>query len=227
MTENTEVQPEEDTDFALTNESPEEWSKTEFMELDSMNHNQSLCDVVLYVDWEDRTAHVGTHMQNTGTPMSVWNGMASEFDIPEDTDFSRFLKQFNEEIRPILKQLGDAFDPYWNGSDWKGDFVMDQGKYRELTDNIVELLSGFFTHDMCWYTSLIDLYGGDRNQLLFDLKSDGIDLLTANLDDKEVMKKAVEAVTYGDGSDYILLGVDAKDELRGLQKDVRYDAEVE
>jgi hypothetical protein len=208
------------SDFELTNSNIEDWETAEFWESDPMQNNQSLCRIILYVNWEKKEANVETQMHTNSTAGEVWYGLASEFKLPEDTDFTEFPKFFKEEIQPILKRIGEGFESFWNGSNWKGSFTKDA---QEQMWNLQQLLEGANvpTHEMTYYFSLRDLYNiGGRDLIESDLKSEGIDLLTADLNNDGVMSLAVEIVTYGDGSDYKLIDVDVEEELKEIQKEL-------
>lgn len=211
--------------FALKNKDVEEWEKAQFWEADPMQQSQSLCDIILYVNWEEQTANVETQMNTNSMDGAVWNGLASEFKLPEDTDFEQFPEFFKDEVQPLLQKIGEGFSQEWNGSNWKGTFTNEvQNIFWELT----QLLEGANvpTHDICYYFSLRDLYNvGGSNSIVSDLKAEGINLKTANLDDAGIMSLAVETVTNGDGYDFKLVNVDAEAELREIQEELREEEE--
>ena len=215
----------ENTDFELTNKNVENWEKAQFWESDPMQNNQHLCRIILYVNWEKKTATVETQMDTNSMAGEVWHGLASEFNIPEDTDFEEFSKFFNEEVKPLLQKIGEGFESSWGGSNWKGSFTEEA---HETTWELQELLEGknVPTHDMIYYFSLRDSYEcGGMAQLKDNLKSEGIDILTADLSDKAIMEKAVSAATWNEGSDYKLIDVDVEEELREIQEELREEEE--
>ena len=67
MTENVE-----NTDFALTNKNTEEWTESQFWESDPMQDNQSLCDIILWVNWEKKTVTVETMMNDNSIPGELY-----------------------------------------------------------------------------------------------------------------------------------------------------------
>lgn len=217
----------ENTDFALKNKNVDEWEKAEFWEADPMQQNQSICDIILYVNWEEKTVNVETQMRTNSTAGEVWHGLASEFSLPEDTDFEQFPVFFKEDVQPLLQKIGKGFESNWNGSNWKGSFTEEA---QETIWELQQLLEGANvpSHDLIYYFSLRDLYNvGGSHSIEEDLEAEGIDLPTADLDDEGVMSLAVEAVTYGDGSDFKLINVDVEDELREVQKELLEEAEEE
>ena len=217
----------ENTDFALKNENAEEWEKAEFWEADPMQQNQSICDIILYVNWEEKTANVETRMRTNSTAGEVWHGLASEFSLPEDTDFEQFPEFFKEEVQPLLQNIGDGFEAVWNGSNRKGEFTDEA---RELFWELQQLLEGANVpkHDLTYFFSLRDSYEyGGMGQLKSDLEAEGIDILTADLNNDGVMSLAVEIVTYGDGAEYKLIDVDVESELREIQEELKEEAEEE
>jgi len=219
-----ESEGSENTNFALKNKNVENWEKAEFWEIDPMQNNQSLCDIIIYVDWKEQTANVETQMKTNSMNGAVWNGLASEFELPEDTDFVQFPEFYKDEVQPLLQKIGDGFSKEWDGSNWKGRFSDECEELNEIVDTI--LRENTPKHDMIYYFSLRDSYDvGGISQLKNDLDAEGIDIITANLDDEGVMSLAVETVTYGDGCDYKLINVDAEAELREIQEELREEGE--
>jgi hypothetical protein len=213
----------ENTDFELTNENIENWEKAEFWESDPMQDNSELCSIILYVNWEKKTATVETQMDTNTIDGAVWNGLASEYSIAEDTDFKQFPEFYKEKIQPLLQKIGEGFESEWDGSNWKGKFNDECGELNEKVDTL--LREDTPKHDMIYYFSLRDSYEtGGMSQLVDDLKSEGVDILTADLSDKDVMEKAVNAVTWNEGSDYKLVDVDVEDELKDIQRELQEEA---
>lgn len=145
----------------------------------------------------------------------------------ENTDFEQFPEFFKDEVQPLLQKIGDGFESFWNGSNWKGQFTEEA---NETIWELQQLLEGANvpTHDLVYYFSLRDLYNiGWSHSIESDLEAEGINLSTADLNDEGVMSLAVETVTYGDGSDFKLIDVDVEDELREIQKELQDEAEEE
>lgn len=209
------------SDFELVNKDVEEWERAQFWESDPMQNNQELCEIVLWINWENKTATVETIMKDNSIPGELYHGLASAPTIPTDTDFTRFAKYYDEKIKTILQTIGEGFEAEWNGSNWIGTFNHDEA----LNEKLDQLLCDSPTHDMIAYFSLIDSYGGSKNRIISDLGAEGIDLKTATLDDDGIMSLAVEIVTYGDGSDYKLIDVDVEDELKDIQKELQEEEE--
>lgn len=213
--------------FELTNKNVEEWERAQFWESDPMQQSQSLCRIILYVYMEEKTANVDTQMKTNSTDGAVWHGLALEFRLPEDTDFTEFPEFFEEEVQPLLQKIGEGFESEWDGSNLKGRFT------EEAQESIWELqqpLEGANvpTHDMKYYFSLRDLYGESGSHTIEDdLEAEGIDLLTADLNNDGVMSLAVETVTWGDGVEYKLIDVDVEAELREIQAELQEESEEE
>lgn len=213
------------SDFELTNENVEDWEQAEFWEYDPMQSEQAVCDIIIYVKWEEKTATVETQMRTNSTDGAVWNGLASVFSLPVDTDFTQFAEFYKDEIQPILQKIGEGFESEWDGNNWKGRFSEEA---NELLRNLDQKLEGTPKHDICYYFSLRDSYEyGGISQLRLDLEAEGIDLLTADLNNDDVISLAVKTVTWNEGSDYKLIDVDVEDELREIQKELQEEAEEE
>lgn len=223
-TENTDFAlKNENTDFELINKNVEEWVKTQFWEKDPMQSEPALCDIILWVDWEQKTANVETVMKTNSIPGELYHGLASSFTLPGDTDFEQFLAWYKENVQPKLQALGETYTSEWDGSNWIGS--VDREAEEELYDYIRREVP---EHDMYAYFSLRDSYEyGGMQQLKNDLEAEGIDILTADLDDEGVMSLAVEIVTYGDGGEYKLIDVDVERELRIIQEELIEEAEEE
>lgn len=213
------------SNFDLKNEGIENWEQAEFWEYDPMLAEHGICSIIMYVDWESHEVTVETQMHTNSTYMRVWNGLASEFSLPEDTDFTQFVEFYKDEIQPLIQKIGEGFESEWDGNNWKGQF---SDEANELLWNVDQKLEKAPTHNMCYYFSLRDSYeyGGIR-QLRSDLEAEGIDLLTADLDNDGVMSLAVETVTWNEGADYKLIDVDVEDELREIQIELKEEAEEE
>lgn len=214
----------QNNDFALTNEKPEDWEKAQFWESDPMQNNQSLQGIYLYVDWEQRTADVETVMQTNSTPGRVWHGLDGMYKLPEDTDFSEFPEFFRDEVQPMLQKIGAGFEAEWDGSNWKGRFTEEA---HDMLWDLDQLLQRALTHDMQYFFSLRDLYEyGGVEQMKQDLKEyDGIDLLTADLDNEEIQEKVIETLTGDDGVVYKLIQVDIIEELKEIQEAIKEEEE--
>lgn len=203
------------SNFDLTNEGIEELETAEFWEADPMQQNQALCSIILYVDWESEKVTVETQMKTNSTSMSVWNGLAYEYGLPSDTDFTEFYKYYKENIQPILQEMGKYFESYWNGSNWKGKFNfvefkdeedeyfnshLNTEKEYEYDQKMENAINNIPTHEMVYYFSLRDSYEyGGMKQLVDNLKREGIDIYTADFNDEEILKKAVNVVTLEEG----------------------------
>ena len=229
------------SNFDLTNKDVEYWEKAEFWESDPMQQNQSLCSIILYVDWESEDVTVETQMRTNSTSMRVWNGLAYEYGLPVDTDFKEFHKYYKEHIQPILQEMSKYFESHWDGSNWKGKFKfiefkgdadeyfnyhLNTEKEYEYVQKMEDVLFNVPTHDMMYYFSLRDLYEyGGMRQLADDLKREGIDIYTADLNDNAIMQRAVNTVTWNEGYEYKLIDVDVKDELKEIQEELREEIE--
>lgn len=227
--------------FDLVNENIDDWETAEFWVSDPMQQNQSLCSIILYVRWKSQEVYVDIRMQTNSTSMEVWNGLSYEYRLPVDTNFKEFSKYYKENIKPVLQEMGKHFESYWNGSNWKGKFKFVEFKDEEdeyfnshleveaeyeYNQKMEDILFNVPTHDMVYYFSLRDSYEyGGIGQIIDDLKSEKIDIYTADLNNEEIMKRAVYAVTWNDGSDYKLINVDVENELKEIQEELKEEIE--
>ncbi len=210
--------PEEaPADFELSNKDTDAWTPTQFLEKDPFN-TESIAQIVLCVNWEDKTATVETRPDNGSYPMREHNGLDSSYTIPNTTDFSQFPSYFLENIRPFLEAMGRAFETHWNGSDWIGRFDFkeapeDLGTEEQICNNDLDDL----LRDAPQTETLAYFDVGDSFQAYHDiigiLENEGIDFMTADLDDPETVQKIREALE--DGVVYIMDNEElAKDLLR-------------
>jgi len=175
----------ENNEFGLINKNVDDWTATQFWEADPMNNNgHSLCRICLYVDWESKEVKIETVMDTNSTPSKIWHGLASRYNLPEDTDFTRFKEFYDDEIKPIIQKAGEGFEAEWDGSNWKGNFTTES---EELLWNLdFEKLREAPTHDYLYSFDVLGAFEG-KQHLSEYLENDGIDLLTADLDDKKTL----------------------------------------
>jgi hypothetical protein len=209
--------------FELNNKDVENWEQAQFWESDPMQNNQSLCDIILYINWEQKTANVETQMRTNSTAGEVWHGLAGEYSLPVDTDFTEFTKFYKDEIKPLLQKIGEGFESYWNGSNWKGSFSEDA---HALLWDLQEKLNGAPTHDLIYSFDILGSFEG-KHHLVEYLGHDGIDFLKANLEDDDELQEIIDSIESGavvivnmDKNDY-------KNELIDIQRDLQEEDEEE
>ena len=212
----------ETTEFELTNKNVDEWTATQFWEADPMQNGQSLSRICLYVDWESKEVEVETVMNTNSTPGRIWHGLASRYDLPEDTDFTRFAEFYNEQIKPILQKASEGFEAEWDGSNWKGHFTEEA---QEILWNLEsENLSEAPTHEYIYSFDVLGAFEG-KQHLVEYLENDGIDFLKADLDDEETFSGIIDSIESGD---VVILDMDRNDyknELEWIQEELIEEAE--
>jgi len=208
--------------FELTNKNVDEWTATQFWEADPMQNGQSLCSICLYVDWELKEVEVETVMNTNSTPERIWHGLASRYNLPEDTDFTRFAEFYNEEIRPILQKASEGFESEWDGSNLKGHFTKEA---QEILWNLEsEKLSDAPTHEFTYSFDVLGSFEG-KQHLAEYLENDGIDFLKADLENEETLSGIIESIESGD---VVVLNMgrnDYKTELEWIQEELIEEAE--
>lgn len=212
----------ENTEFELTNKNVDEWTATQFWEADPMQNEQSLSRICLYVDWESKEVEVETVMNTNSTPGRIWHGLASRYDLPEDTDFTRFAEFYNEEIKPILLKASEGFESEWDGSNWKGHFTEEA---QEILWNLDS--EKFWEAPQHEYIYSFDILGAfEGKQHLFEyLENDGIDFLKVDLGNEETLSGIIESIESGD---VVILNMDRNDykkELKWIQEELIEEAE--
>lgn len=216
----------ENTDFALKNENAEEWEKAEFWEADPMQQNQSICDIILYVNWEEKTANVETRMKTNSTDGAVWNGLASEFTIPEDTDFEEFAEHYKENIQPLLQEIGAKFESFWDGSNWKGRFIFENVDAYGEWSKIENVLLDSPKHDKYYYFDVRD--GFQRYSDIIDLLGySNINFMDSDLDNDAVLDNIIDALENEDVVYVNHSREDYRTELKLMQETLKEEAEEE
>jgi len=206
-------------DFELTNSNINEWTATQFWEADPMQNNQSLQDICIYVNWESKEATIETVMNTNSTPGEIWNGLAAHYYLPDDTDFTRFYKYYNENIKPIFIKMWAKFEAYWNGSNWKGRFTEDM---YNIEQELEDILLNVPSHNYIYSFDVMGSFEG-KQHLLEYLRDDGIDFLSANLENEEELIKIINSIESGD---VIILNMDMGDykkELMWIQEELKED----
>lgn len=212
----------ETNDFALINKDQENWTQTEFVEYDVDKFKfKTIC---LWVDWRDKTTMVDVQICDC---FELMYDVCSTFEIPIDTDFEEFPSFFAETIQPILQKIGAGWDYYYENSNMHGKFTADAIKTIEKLEIILgndgNIHCDVPTHDIEMFVTVDELYNFDwrgRAGILEDLKENGFDLFTADLNDKETIDKAVNILTSGDGVDYVIIG-SVDDEVKDILRDIK------
>lgn len=198
----------------------EEWTAAQFWESDPYNNNgNALARIRLYVDWEKKTAAVETDLNTGSIPGGVFHGLASEFTLPEDTDFTQFPEWYNSEIKPLLLEYVKHFSSEWDGSNFRG-YVSEEGK--SIRWDIAYKLGGAPKHDLYYSFDVLGAFEG-KQHLKEYLAGNGIDILKADLSDKKTLSKIIEAI---EGGEVRVLNMDSEDykkELLWIQEELLED----
>ena len=179
--------------FNLSNTDIESWTATQFWEIDPMQNEHEICRICIYVDWEAKTAEIETVMNTNSMPGRIWHGLASRYNLPEDTDFSKFQKFYEEKIRPGIRELETHFLVMWDGSNRRGYFPIVA---REFVCAVNDAILDVPTHDYHYAFSLEDEFGSGENLVNY-LNLDDIDLLRADLDNEETLTKIITSIEDG------------------------------
>jgi hypothetical protein len=215
----------ENTDFALKNEN-EEWEKAEFWEADPMQSEPALCDIILYVNWEEKTATVETRMKTNSTNGAVWNGLASEFTIPEDTDFEEFAEHYKENIQPLLQEIGAKFESFWDGSNWKGRFIFENVDAYGEWSKIENVLLDSPKHDKYYYFDVRDSFQS-YSDIIDLLGYSNINFMDSDLDNDAVLDNIIDALENEDVVYVNHSREDYRTELKLMQETLKEEAEEE
>ena len=206
----------ENIDFELSNKNINEWISSQFWESDPMQNNQSLCDIILYVNWKTKEVSVETQMRTNSVAGEVWHHTASEYTIPYDTDFTEFKEFYDSEVKPIIQEIGVGFESVWNGSNWVGKFESE----RDLDWKVEETLQGSPSNDTVYSFDVIGTFNG-KHHLEEYLSEDDINFREADLDNDETLSKIIKSIESGD---VVILNMDNEDyrnELKEIQEELR------
>lgn len=214
-------------DFDLTNENIDKWTSTQFWEKDP-TQSEELCKICLWVNWRNKTATIETVINDNSTPGDIFYGTCGRYKLQEDTDFAEFSEFFKDEIQPLLQKIGETYKEEWDGSNWYGYKEEFKGEDDYSINRIEEKLERVPTHDMECYFGLYGLFDTSNIEeaIVEALKEEDIDLVTADLNDENVMEQILDIVLSGNGDNYTLLmsNEDVESEIRDLQKKLREEA---
>lgn len=178
--------------------------------------------IILWVDWEQERVDIYTKTQNSGCSDREQNRLATEFILPDNTDFSEFPVYYRDEIKPVLEKLSESFEVVYDGNRYVGEF--DYDTYDDLFRELDNILENAPTHSIQWI-------GDTSTREYFEnipkiLESAGIDIMTADFDDYETLNNAINALEAVMDSDVVLFGVDYEADLKKLQEKLQ-EAEIE
>jgi hypothetical protein len=114
--------------------------------------------------------------------------------------------------------MGKSFDTRFDGSNLLGYFAEDT--YR-IENEIYHVLEQAPRHQIGCYWNITDLYNGDYMEIKKALDSEDIDILTADLDDEDTIKKIIEVLTFGDGNDFVLMCLIDHYDIANIQSQIR------
>lgn len=77
--------------------------------------------IYLEIDWERREITAFTrNYQIGGTPGREWHGLATTYQLPNNTRADRLAGWVADEIVPLVDKLVGKFESVWDGSNWVG-----------------------------------------------------------------------------------------------------------
>jgi len=141
-------------------------------------------------------------------------GLASIFNLPLNTNFSRFPQFYKDYVQPKLQNLGETFESNWNGSNWIGS--LDREQEMKLDEYIKENVP---EHDLYYFFDIRDTF--QQYSEIIDMLKPEIDFMTADLDDDATLAKIIDAL---DNGDVILVDHNEEDyrhELKMMQETLR------
>jgi len=195
--------------FELVNDNIENWTDVEFVESDPYQCNQAQCEIVLCVDWENKSSTVETRERVNSTPMREYHKIDQCFRLPENVDASAFKKYYDEKIKPILQERGEHFEIIWNGQNNVGSFQDedDEDEYwrrngvnMESDVEIADMCTAAPEHDKIAYFSIGESFV-DYEDIIEYAKGADIDFMTCDFNDQEIVEKIME--TFEDDCVYI------------------------
>ena len=196
---------------------------TEWVEIDPFNHDQ-LCQIILHVDWETEEAEIRTEYNTGSMDYRTYMHMASEWNLPYDTDAGEFKNFYNEKIRPIILKMSNFFDVYWDGSNHRGKFTSGQtdpdgyDTYNPLDDefDIHNLLLDAPRYDAYVFFDVAESFQ-NYEDIIDELRYDNIEFMSVDLDDDNVIEKIRDSLESGEYV-YIMDDEQFKNDLKNIKE---------
>ena len=77
--------------------------------------------IYLEIDWERQEITAFTRDYNIGgTPAREWYGLATVYELPNNTRADQLAEWVEKEVVPRVEKLATKFESVWNGSNWVG-----------------------------------------------------------------------------------------------------------
>jgi len=97
--------------------------------------------IYLEIDWSRKKITAYTYnFKIGGTPSRIWHGLADIYQLPCNTDASKIKEWVEQEVIPRIKPLEDAFESYWDGSNWRGKWK-DDADVETIYDDFNDFMS--------------------------------------------------------------------------------------
>lgn len=169
-------------DFELINNDIEGWKDTDFIVQDFYLDDVAL--IMLDIDWNSKDARVDIwNHEDDKDVLNVRDGFGMVFELDTMTDMSKFKKYYDEEIRPIVNEMGNTFVVENGKGAIKG--TEERGKYffvGEIIDKIMKAPK----HGKYIYFTVDEVFEYDGDLVEF-LGMNGFDLFHVDLNDDNVL----------------------------------------
>lgn len=159
-----------------------DWGAIEFWSPDSSQGYEVMCNIYLGIDYLNRTAQIVACELRDDLPSEEGYQVVSWSLVPEDTDFSLFGKFYAKEILPMLQSLPADTNP----------------DTYDLAEEIEYLCEHAPKHTLKYAIDVRSAYDDDLDMLAQALTDDGIDILTADLENEGILTRIINVIEMGD-----------------------------
>jgi hypothetical protein len=181
---------------------------------DAYNSNQ-LGRLVLYVDWQTREASI--EEMDHGITFNVYHGLHSVYNLPSAVDIDYFKENVYPRIIPLLEQLANSFEVYWDGNNHRGRFnatVEDiysfEGEIQEYCEDAPEFdIIAFDVGDTC-VQPIVDVPEFFENS--------GYNFIDVDIDKMNI--EEIKEIMAGDEGIWLCNDEEIKEGLKELQAEI-------
>jgi hypothetical protein len=181
---------------------------------DAYNSNQ-LGRLVLYVDWQTREASI--EEMDHGITFNVYHGLHSVYNLPSAVDIENFKENVYPRIIPLLEQLANSFEVYWDGNNHRGrfdatieDIYSIEGELQEYCGDASEFdIIAFDVGDTC-VQPIVDVPEFFENS--------GYNFIDVDIDKMNI--EEIKEIMAGDEGIWLCNDEEIKEGLKELQAEI-------
>jgi hypothetical protein len=182
---------------------------------DPYNQKQ-IGDLSLYVDWQTREASI--EEMDHGITFNVYHGIHSVYNLPGAVDIENFKENVYPRIIPLLEQLANSFEVYWDGNNHRGrfdatieDIYSIEGELQEYCGDASEICG-----EICF--SVYDCSPSLDRDIIEFFQNNDMDFKSVDLDKIDVDE--IKEIMAGDEGVWLCDDDEIIEDLKELQVEI-------